>query len=227
MYGQYGRSLGPKALLTAAHLAAVAAAAWLLVGGGLGWVSARTPLALIPGEAVRRWLLAGAAAVYFLRVCVTSFHLIRRRMDWSEAVTIAVWVWIIHPVLALLGGSNAAAAGWGVAAGVVLYAAGSFLNTGSEMLRHRWKRDPGHKGRLYTGGLFAWSMHINYFGDVVLFTGYALVAGRAWAFAIPALMAALFLFVNIPMLDRYLAERYADEFPAYARRTKKFVPFVY
>ena len=83
---------------------------------GFGWVSARTPLALLPGQAVCRWLLVGAAAVYFLRVCVTSFYLIRRRMDWSEAVTIAVWVWIVHPVLALLGGSNAAAVGWGVAA---------------------------------------------------------------------------------------------------------------
>ena len=70
-------------------------------------------------------------------------------------------------------------------------------------------------------------MPINYFGDLVLFTGYALVAGRAWAFAIPAVIAALFLFVNIPMLDRYLAERYADEFSRLARRTKKFVPFVY
>ncbi len=227
MYGQYDRSLGPKTLLTVAHLTAVAAAAWLLVGDGLAWISARTPLALAPGDALRRWLLVGAATVYFLRVCLTTFYLIRRRMDWSEAVTIGVWVWIIHPALALLGGSNAAQAGWGVSVGVVLYAAGSFLNTGSEALRHRWKQDPRHRGRLYTGGLFAYAMHINYFGDMVLFAGYALIAGRVWAFAIPALICALFVFVNIPMLDRYLAGRYAGEFPAYARRTKKLVPFVY
>ena len=36
-----------------------------------------------------------------------------------------------------------------------------------------------------------------------------------------------FVFGNIPMLDAHLAEHYGQEFTAYARRTRKLVPFVY
>jgi hypothetical protein len=41
----------------------------------------------------------------------------------------------------------------------------------SELQRYRWKRQPQNAGRLYTGGLFAYARHINYFGDQELFTG--------------------------------------------------------
>jgi protein-S-isoprenylcysteine O-methyltransferase Ste14 len=37
-------------------------------------------------------------------------------------------------------------------------------------------------------------------------------------------MALGFLFVNIPALDRDLAERYGRDYQAYARRVKRFVP---
>jgi hypothetical protein len=63
---------------------------------------------------------------------------------------------------------------------------GSALNTGAERQRYRWKRRPENAGHLYTGGLFAYARHINYFGDQVLFTGWALITGRLWLFLIPA-----------------------------------------
>jgi protein-S-isoprenylcysteine O-methyltransferase Ste14 len=70
-------------------------------------------------------------------------------------------------------------------------------------------------------------MHINYFGDSVLFTGWAILAASVFAFSIPVLMIAMFVFVHIPPLDAYLAQRYGDEFKDYAAKTAKFVPFVY
>lgn len=111
--------------------------------------------------------------------------------------------------------------------GVVLYLLGSYLNTGSEYQRKLWKKRPENKGKLYTEGLFKHSMHINYFGDAVLFSGFALVTGTPWAFAIPLIMVCMFVFLNIPMLDKYLAERYGEAFDEYASRTAKFVPYVY
>ena len=70
-------------------------------------------------------------------------------------------------------------------------------------------------------------MHVNYFGDTVLFTGFALLTTSPWALLVPAVMTVGFVFLHIPMLDRYLATRYGEAFEAWARRTKKFVPFVY
>jgi steroid 5-alpha reductase family enzyme len=117
--------------------------------------------------------------------------------------------------------------GWLTCTAAFLYFLGSYLNTGSEFLRKRWKDDSRHRGRLYTEGLFRYSQHINYFGDELLFIGYALLTGSPWALIVPGLMAFGFVFVNIPMLDAYLKKKYGGEFEAYALRTKKFVPYVY
>jgi protein-S-isoprenylcysteine O-methyltransferase Ste14 len=90
-----------------------------------------------------------------------------------------------------------------------------------------FKRQPQHQGRLYSGGLFHYAMHINYFGDVVLFTGWALLAGNGWLLIAPLLILVGFIFLNIPVLDRYLAGHYGDDFCAYAARTSRLIPFVY
>lgn len=41
------------------------------------------------------------------------------------------------------------------------------------------------------------------------------------------MMLAGFVFVNIPVLDSHLGERYGPEFEEYASRTSKLIPFVY
>jgi steroid 5-alpha reductase family enzyme len=110
---------------------------------------------------------------------------------------------------------------------IVLYLVGSYLNTGSELMRSIWKKDPSHKGKLYIEGLFKFSMHINYFGDSLLFSSFAFLTRSVWAFVIPVLMIVLFVFMHIPTLDKYLEQKYGDEFRRYASRTKKLVPFIY
>ncbi|MGB7496481.1 MAG: DUF1295 domain-containing protein [Candidatus Acidiferrum sp.] len=89
-----------------------------------------------------------------------------------------------------------------------------------------WRKIRATQANCTLGGLFRYSRHINYFGDELLFTGYALIAGSFWSFLIPALMAFGFAFVNIPMLD-YLKKKYGEQFETYALRTKRFVPYIY
>jgi steroid 5-alpha reductase family enzyme len=227
MYGEHDRSLAPKLLMTTLHAAGIATAAWLLFGAerlALPWGAS---LDLAAGDPLRRLLLASAAIVYFVRLLGTSFVLLRRRMAWTEALVVGVWVCVIHTTFAVLGATHPDPPGWGAALGVALYLAGSGINSGAELARHRWKARPENRGHLYTGGLFRYSMHVNYFGDVVLFAGYAALTGRSAAFVIPLIMAGLFAGANIPALDRHLAERYPAEFERYRSRTKRFVPFVY
>ncbi|WP_338896078.1 DUF1295 domain-containing protein [Streptomyces sp. TG1A-60] len=227
MYGGYDASTGPKALVTTCNALAVAAVAWFLFFGGTDTVAGWFGTELDHAELLRRELLIALSVIYLLRFIATTFVMLRRSMEWSEAAAVGVWVLIIHATMAYLGGTNAASVGVLPWLGVVLYLLGSYLNTGSEYQRKLWKQAPEHKGKLYTEGLFKYSMHINYFGDVVLFTGFALVTGSPWAFVIPAIMACLFSFVNIPMLDKYLAERYGEAFHQYSEKTAKLVPFVY
>jgi protein-S-isoprenylcysteine O-methyltransferase Ste14 len=70
-------------------------------------------------------------------------------------------------------------------------------------------------------------MHINYLGDVLLFTGFAMAAGRWAASLVPVLMALTFVFVHVPMLDAYLAERYGTEFRAWAEHTRRLIPGIW
>ncbi len=227
MYGKKENSVLPRALLTVAHFAAILVVGWLLFAGGIEFVSNKFGLSWKSGDFLRRILLFGGSFIYFLRVLVTSFVLLNRKMDWSEAATIVVWIYFIHIFFALLGGTQTEPIGLIEIIGIILYLVGSYLNTGSELFRKIWKQNPANKGRLYMEGLFRYSMHINYFGDFVLFTGFALVTRSLFALLVPALMFLLFNFVNVPLLDKYLAEKYGAAFEEYRRKTKKFVPFVY
>jgi protein-S-isoprenylcysteine O-methyltransferase Ste14 len=227
MYGPRDPSLPPRIVLTAAHLAGVLVVAWLLVGDGIPRLAHSLGVLWLPGDLLRRELLLICAVVYFLRLLLTVFVFLKRRVTWAETWTIVPWILAIHSSFALLGGTNTAPLGWRDWLALALYAAGSYLNTGSEWSRHLWKQRPENQGRLYTRGLFRLARHINYFGDLTLFSGYALLAGRIWAGIVPVLMLAGFVFVNIPALDSHLREKYAEDFEPYARRTKKLIPYVY
>jgi protein-S-isoprenylcysteine O-methyltransferase Ste14 len=63
--------------------------------------------------------------------------------------------------------------------------------------------------------------------DLLVFGGFGLLTRQPWTGVVPLAMAVNFALVIIPAHDAYLAERYGREFEAYARRTKKLIPFVY
>src|SRR5689334_3798759 len=83
MYRQKAPSTLLKSLLTVLHLGAVLAVAWLLFGDGIHVVSGQLQLAPAIGSTLRRALLLGASAVYFLRIVVTTFVFLKRRMGWG------------------------------------------------------------------------------------------------------------------------------------------------
>merc|ERR1711862_1009632 len=107
------------------------------------------------------------------------------------------------------------------------YALGSYLNTYSELQRKVWKKNPNNKGRCYTLGLFSFSRNINYFGDTMLFAGWALATGNwmnSWA---PIVMGLSFYFFHIPDKEKYLATRYAQDWPLYQTQTPyAFIPYI-
>jgi steroid 5-alpha reductase family enzyme len=227
MYGEKEKSFLPRTFLIANHFISILIVFWLLFGGGIEFIGSLFGFDWVHGDHLRRILIFSCSLIYFVRIILTTFVLLKRKMDWSEVWTIVIWIYFIHTTFALLGGMQTSSVGLIEIVGIGFYLFGSYLNTSSEYLRKVWKQNPANKGKLYTKGLFRYSMHINYFGDVVLFTGFALVTHNLFSFIIPALMFILFTTINIPMLDKYLAEKYGKDFEEYSRKTKKFVPFIY
>lgn len=227
----HDRSIPQKAVFWGLHLGIFLVCAWLVAGGGFDTLASLAGSSAHLVDPTRATILLLCTLVYFLRHGLTLFYLLARRIEWGEVFGLSAFFALFEIGLALVGSgvfrdAPVALSGLDVLAAVLLLA-GSYLNTASEIQRKGWKADPANKGRCYTGGLFKYSMHINYFGDVVLFTGWCLFTASLWTLGLPLLMLLMFMFVHIPPLDDYLAERYGEEFEAYRAGTKRLVPFVW
>jgi protein-S-isoprenylcysteine O-methyltransferase Ste14 len=227
MYGEIENTKTPRLILACNHLAAVIIVWWICFGSGIELINKTAWMEMPEGNYIRRVILLFCSIIYFLRILFTLFVLLKRKMGTGEAAGIALWLYIINITFALAGGTNIRPIGPFEFIGIMLFLAGSYLNTGSEYLRYRWKKSPQNAGKLYMQGLFKYSRHINYFGDAVLFTGFSLVTGKFITLIIPAIMLLSFIFINITMLEKYLQHKYRGDFITYKKTTKSLVPFIY
>ncbi len=180
----------------------------------------------ITGDFSRQALIATCIIIYFLRLQITVWVFQKRKWTWTETITISILMSLAIYAFASVGGNNKQAIGAFEVVGVLLYLFGSYLNTHAEYSRHVWKLKKENKGRLYTGGLFSLSIHINYFGDIVLFTGLAMITHISML-VIPFLMSVNFVLNIIPALDSHLEKKYQAEFRDYFEKTKKLIPWLY
>jgi protein-S-isoprenylcysteine O-methyltransferase Ste14 len=223
---QHNVSLGPKLFFCGCILATVFASTWLMFADPADSNRWLKPY-LISGDFFRRVLIALCLIIYFLRLQFTVWIFQKRKWIWTETIIISIMVPLALYAFAHVGGNNHQSFGVMETAGWLLYITGSYVNTSAEYRRHVWKLKKENKGRLYTDGLFRYSMHINYFGDVVLFTGFAMTTHSLSMLVIPLIMTANFIFNIIPSLDRYLAKKYGVEFRDYSQKTKKLIPWIY
>jgi len=216
-------SLYPKCLFMTAISSVTLLAGHLMFNDALDLASWLKPHA-INGDFSRQVILMFCLWLYVLRLGVTVFVFLKRKMEWSEMLIVTCLMSFTLFSFAKVGGNSNKPVGTLDYLSFYLYLLGSWLNTYSEYTRYVWKHQKENKGYLYTQGLFKYSMHINYFGDVVLFTGLALLTLHFSMLFIPFVMAVNFIFFIIPRLDNYLSAKYGKEF---AGRTKKFMPGIY
>jgi steroid 5-alpha reductase family enzyme len=91
----------------------------------------------------------------------------------------------------------------------------------------QYKKDPSNRGKVIMTGLWRFSRHPNYFGEVTLWWGIFLIAltapGGWMTIAGPATITLLILGVSgIPMLEKKYEGN--AEFDEYKRRTSAFFP---
>jgi protein-S-isoprenylcysteine O-methyltransferase Ste14 len=227
MYELTAPSVAQRVTLAALVAASVALAWWLLFAGGISIAGAWFGGAWHPGDPVRRAFLAAAFSIYFFRLLFTAFVFLKRGMSWAEVFTIAPWVLCIYLLLSLAGGRNASPFGAAAIAGAALFVLGSWMNSYAEYRRHIWKQRTENRGQLYTLGLFRYTRHPNYLGDLLSFSGLCLLSGRWFTAIVPVLMLAGFVFANIPVLDAHLRQHYGPACDEYAKRTRKLIPFIY
>lgn len=225
IYNKKDRSIPQKLLVVILEIIIIAISYWILFDNGYNVIfSEKEP---VIGNKFRHLVLFLFNCIVFFRLCITFFYLMKRRLSWGEAISLTFAFALYYIGFPLLGFKSTLSLGYIDMAGIVIFISGSFLNTFSELMRNQWKRAPQNKGHLYTGGLFKYSMHINFFGDLLWVSGFALVTRNWYAAIIPLFLFGGFIFANIPKLDAYLAKKYGREFDEYMKTTKKFIPFIY
>ena len=181
----------------------------------------------VNGDLVRNILILTCMSIYFFRLLFTLFIFFQRKLYWGEAIVIANIMPWIFPYIAYKSGDYIGTIGWMEIIGILLFLTGSFLNTASEYFRFSWKQKKENTGHLYTGGLFKYARHINYFGDIVLFGGLAIVAHQIQLLIIPISMAVVFVVILIPLKESYLKDKYGNEYISYAANTKMLIPLIF
>ena len=135
-------------------------------------------------------------------------------------------VLVAAPVI-YLNAAPAVAPGWLDLLGVALWLSGFCFETVGDRQLLRFKRDPANQGKLMTTGLWRYTRHPNYFGEVTLWWGIwlmTLALPGGWMTVVgPITITILILKVSgIPMLEKPYEGR--ADFQEYKRRTSPFFP---
>jgi len=119
------------------------------------------------------------------------------------------------------------------AIGFLVWVFGFAFEVTADMQKSRFRADPNNKGRFIHTGLWAWSRHPNYFGEIVLWVGVAIIAlpvlrGWQWVTLISPVFVALLLtrISGVPILEKQADERWGgqEDYEAYKERTPVLVP---
>jgi protein-S-isoprenylcysteine O-methyltransferase Ste14 len=216
----------PKLFIAAAILVSIYVSGYLMLTSTDNMLQLLKPYK-VNGDPLRNILILSCMSIYFLRLLFTLFVFFQRKLYWGEAIVIANIMPWIFPYIAYKSGDYTGTIAWMELIGIILFLTGSFLNSASEYFRFSWKQKKENAGHLYTGGLFKYTRHTNYFGDIVLFVGLATVAHQIQLFIIPFAMASFFIIVIIPLKENYLRDKYGNEYICYAANTKMLIPYIF
>ena len=219
------------------------------IAWGLGFVLVAL-LSLLMGKGLyeRKILVTALVAVWGIRLAV--YIALRKRgkgEDWRYAKWRKEWgrwfllrsffqifllqglflLVIIYPVVLINNSSEGGIALLDML-GIFVWLVGFFFEAVGDYQLARFKKDPQNKGQVMTGGLWKYTRHPNYFGEVVMWWGVFLIAlsvPYGWtAFFSPILITVLLLRVSgVTMLEkRYEHDR---NYGVYAQNTSSFFPW--
>jgi steroid 5-alpha reductase family enzyme len=112
--------------------------------------------------------------------------------------------------------------------GVFLWMMGFCFESLADWQLDRFIKNPDNRGKIMNQGLWRYSRHPNYFGEVTMWWGiYILALSVPWGWVSvigPLTISYIILFVSgVPMTERFMEDNPA--FADYKRRTSAFIPW--
>ncbi len=195
----------------------------------------------------RTLLLAAMVCIWAIRLGLFLFRRIRkdgfdRRFDnikphparflmtWTLQ---GLWVFLtLAAALAAISSLHRQPLGWPAAIGSGLWAFGLAIEVIADRQKRAFRADPRNRERFIRSGLWAWSRHPNYFGEILLWIGVTIVAlpvlsGWQWVTLISPLFVIVLLtrISGVPMLEARADRKWGDdpEYQAYKAQTPVLV----
>lgn len=195
-------------------------------------------LYLTPDVSMRAKIAAAMVAIWAIRLGTFLFTRVRRaghddRFDKIKVNPMrffVVWtiqaLWVILTVACALviitGGADKEIGTLGFV-GIAMWVIGFIIEVIADAQKTAFKKDPKNKGKFITGGLWSWSRHPNYFGEILLWCGMALLAlpiMSGWQYV--TLISPIFVYMllarisGIPQLSAKGKKRWGED-PAYQK----------
>jgi protein-S-isoprenylcysteine O-methyltransferase Ste14 len=227
LYGQESKSIPQKIVIHAIEILLLWLSYEILFQDGGNWVEQHLHIRNSSQYINRRLIIFAFNIIIFIRLAYMMFFLLKRKIPWEESISVPLafaLYFIGFPLFVLPIARSIDALDYFT---IVLFVVGCFLNSAGEIKRNTWKKNPENKGKIYTEEFFKYSRHINYFGDILWVTAYALMTRNWYAATIPAFLFCFFAFYNAPKLDKYLKNKYGKEYDDYATKTKMLIPFIF
>jgi steroid 5-alpha reductase family enzyme len=203
---------------------------------------------LSPVRDARSWLVAGLVSIWAIRLGSFLFMRIRaagedtrfRELKTSFPRFLLVWtlqgLWVsltLAAGLAAVTTSLKLELGLLALIGLVVWLLGFGIEVTADRQKSRFRELPENKGKFINTGLWSWSRHPNYFGEIVLWIGIALIAIpvlQGWQYA--TLISPIFVILlltrisGIPLLERQADERWGGqpEYEEYKSKTSILIP---
>ncbi|MEX2469189.1 MAG: DUF1295 domain-containing protein, partial [Pseudohongiellaceae bacterium] len=194
------------------------------VGVALGLNSQLSDRALLLGLLVSIWALR-LGSFLFLRVRRSGGdrrfdaikpHFWRFLFSWTLG---GAWVFItLAAALAAMTSLSFQPLGLATLVGVLLWLAGFSIEVIADRQKTRFRRDPANRDRFISSGLWSRSRHPNYFGEIVLWLGIALIALPALhGWQLVTLISPLFVILlltrgsGIPILEEDARQRWGED----------------
>ncbi|POM70984.1 Putative 5 alpha steroid reductase [Phytophthora palmivora] len=117
--------------------------------------------------------------------------------------------------------------------GVSLWVVGYAMEVTADNQKTQFRHDESKKGQFIQSGLWHYSRHPNYCGEIMMWLGVFCVSVhtlptttlKCWAAVSPAFVAFLLVFVSgVPLLEKQAEERWGETYQAYKAQTSVLLP---
>jgi steroid 5-alpha reductase family enzyme len=117
--------------------------------------------------------------------------------------------------------------------GFLVWIIGFAIEVAADSQKSRFSADPDNKGKFIQTGLWARSRHPNYFGEIMLWVGIAIIAlpvlhGWQWVALISPIFVTLLLtrVSGVPLLEKKADQKWGgqEEYEAYKKKTPVLIP---